>query len=248
MATGRMRRGLCSQTVSPPTTPCGTRLTQTFRVLRYDTRGHGASAVPPGPYAFDDLVSDVIGLLDHMQITRATYVGLSLGGMTGIGLALAHPERLEKLVVCDARADGPEGFVKSWDERIAAIEKGGLAAVVAGTMERWLVPSFRTANPEVTKRLADMILGTQPAGYVGCASALKRLDYLKDMHKITTPSLFVVGREDLGAPVAAMQQMTDRVAGARLAVIDNAAHLPNIDNAAGFDQAIAGFLGLDVRA
>jgi 3-oxoadipate enol-lactonase len=224
------------------------RLTQKYRVLRYDTRGHGASDAPTGPYTFDQLVGDVVGLLDHMKIARATFMGLSLGGMTGIGLALAHPGRLEKLVVCDARADGPDGFVKSWDERIAAIEKGGLQAIVAGTLERWLVPSFRAGNPEVTKRVADMILATPPAGYIGCAGALKRLDYLKDMHKIITPSLFVVGREDLGAPVAAMQQMADGVSGARLAIIDNAAHLPNIDNAAGFDQAIAGFLELAARA
>jgi 3-oxoadipate enol-lactonase len=220
------------------------RLTQKYRVLRYDTRGHGASDAPVGPYSFDMLVADVVAVMVHARIAKATYMGLSLGGMTGIGLALAHPDRLEKLVVCDARADGPEGFVKSWDDRIAALAHGGMASILSATIERWLVPSFRAAHPDVVKRVEAMILKTPVQGYVGCAQALKRLDYLKDMHRITTPSLFVVGREDLGAPVAAMQQMAERVPGARLAIVHNAAHLPNIDNAAGFDAAVAPFLGL----
>jgi 3-oxoadipate enol-lactonase len=223
-------------------------LTKKFRVLRYDTRGHGQSDAPAGAYSFPMLVADVIALLDHIKIAKAHYMGLSLGGMTGIGLALAHPSRLEKLVCCDARADGPEGFVKSWDERLAAIEKGGLEAIVGGTLERWLVQSFRDASPDTTARIRAMILATPPSGYKGCAEALKRLDYLKDMNRIITPSLFVVGREDLGAPVAAMQDMAARVPGAKLAIIDNAAHLPNVDNAKAFNAAIAPFLGLTSAA
>ena len=219
-------------------------LKQKYRVVRYDTRSHGHSSAPAGPYTFDLLIADVIALFDALKISRATFMGLSLGGMTGIGLALQHPARLEKLVVCDARADGPEGFVKSWDDRIAALGKDGMASIVGGTLERWLVPAFRAANPETVKRVEAMILATPVAGYIGCAEALKRLDYLKDMQRIKTPTLFVVGREDLGAPVVAMQQMADRVEGARLAVVDDAAHLPNIDNAKGFDMAIAAFLGL----
>jgi 3-oxoadipate enol-lactonase len=219
-------------------------LTKKFRVLRYDTRGHGHSDAPAGAYSFPMLVADVIALLDHMEVTKAHYMGLSLGGMTGLGVALAHPARLEKLICCDARADAPEAFVKSWGERLAAIDKSGLAAIAGGTLERWLVQSFRDANPETTARIRAMILATPVAGYKGCVEALKRLDYLKDMSRITTPSLFVVGREDLGAPVAAMQDMAARVPGAKLAIIDHAAHLPNVDNAQAFNAAIAPFLGL----
>jgi 3-oxoadipate enol-lactonase len=176
------------------------------------------------------------------------FMGLSLGGMTALGMALTHPARLEKIVCCDARADGPEAFIKSWDERLAAIDKGGLAAIVGGTLDRWLVQSFRDANPDTTARIRAMILATPVAGYKGCAEALKRLDYLKDMGRIATPSLFVVGREDLGAPVAAMQEMAARVPSAQLAIIDNAAHLPNVDNATAFNATIAPFLGLTPAA
>jgi 3-oxoadipate enol-lactonase len=219
-------------------------LTRRFRVLRYDTRGHGQSDVPSGPYSFELLVDDVIGLLDQMKIERAHFMGLSLGGMTGIGLALKVPERLEALVVCDARADAPEPFVKGWEERIAAIERDGMKSIVAGTIERWLVPQFRATHPDIVQRVERMIAETPAAGYVGCAHALKRLDYLRNMQRITAPSLFVVGREDAGAPPPVMQQMAARVPKALFEIVENAAHLPNIDNERGFEAAISHFLGL----
>src|SRR3712207_4811904 len=98
-------------------------LTTRYRVLRYDTRGHGLSDAPDGPYSFDMLVDDVVALMDHYAIDKAAYMGLSLGGMTGLGLALAHPNRVEKLVCCDARADTPEPVMKGWDERLATVER-----------------------------------------------------------------------------------------------------------------------------
>jgi 3-oxoadipate enol-lactonase len=219
-------------------------LTRRYRVLRYDTRGHGASDAPEGPYDFSMLVADVVAVMDHHGIDKVTYMGLSLGGMTGLGLALAHPERVTRLVCCDARADAPEPFARSWDERLAAIEAGGMAAIGPGTLERWLNPTFRAAHPEVVARIEAMIFGTSPVGYAGCAAALKRLDYAKDLHRISVPTLFVVGSEDLGAPPAVMQAMANAVPGASLVVVQGSAHLPNIDNAPGFRAAVAPFLGL----
>ncbi len=215
-----------------------------YRVLRYDTRGHGLSDAPDGPYSFDMLVDDVVALMDHHGIERAAYMGLSLGGMTGLGLALKHPQRVERLVCCDARADAPEPFVKSWDERLAAIEREGMRGILQGTIERWLTPTFRKENPEVVARVEQMILGTSLAGYRGCAEALKRLDYLKDLARITVPTLFVVGAEDAGAPPDVMRRMAEAVPGARLAVVPDAAHIANMDNAAGFYEAVADFLEL----
>ncbi|MDQ4061740.1 MAG: 3-oxoadipate enol-lactonase [Pseudomonadota bacterium] len=219
-------------------------LTARYHVLRYDTRGHGASDAPEGPYDFDMLIADVIAVMDHHGVERATFMGLSLGGMTGLGLALAHPERLSRLVCCDARADAPEPFVKSWDERIAVIEREGMRGILQGTIERWLVPAFRAANPDVTARVEAMILNTPLTGYKGCAGALKRLDYFKDLHRISVPTLFVVGAEDAGAPPEVMKRMAEMVPGARIAVVTNAAHLPNLDNQAGFHAAIRDFLDL----
>jgi 3-oxoadipate enol-lactonase len=219
-------------------------LTSNYRVLRYDTRGHGLSDAPDGAYSFDMLVADVIALMDHYGIDKATFMGLSLGGMTGLGLALKHPDRIEKLVCCDARADAPEAYVKSWDDRIATIERDGMRGIVGPTLERWLVPSFRKENPEVVARFEQMILSTPVSGYKGCAEALKKLDYLKDLGRLSVPTLFVVGADDAAASPDVMARMAEAVPGARLAVVPNAAHIANVDNAAGFDEAVADFLGL----
>jgi 3-oxoadipate enol-lactonase len=219
-------------------------LTSRYRVLRYDTRGHGRSDAPQGPYSLPMLAHDVVGLLDHYGIDKATFMGLSLGGMTGLGLAIDHADRLEKLVCCDARADAPEPFVKSWDDRLAVIEREGLRGILNGTLERWLVPAFRAAQPDAVANVERMILATSPVGYRGCAEALKRLDYLKDLPRIALPTLFVVGAEDLAAPADVMRRMAEAVPGAKLVIIPDAAHLPNLGNAAVFNEAIAGFLGL----
>ena len=219
-------------------------LRRRYHVLRYDTRGHGASTAPEGPYGFDDLVGDAVAVLDHHGIEQAVYMGLSLGGMTGLGLALGHPARLARLVCCDARADAPEPFVKGWDERLAVVEARGLAGLLAGTVERWLTALYREAHPQEVKQVEAMILSTSPTGWKGCAEALKRLDYLKDLPKIALPTFFVVGAEDVAAPEPAVREMAAAVPGAELAVVPNAAHLSNVDNAEAFNRAITPFLGL----
>ncbi len=220
------------------------KLNRTYRVLSYDTRGHGASDAPPGPYSFPDLVGDVIAIMDHCKIAKATFMGLSLGGMTGMGLALSHPDRFDRIVVCDARADNPEPFVKSWDDRMAAIDAGGLKAILNGTMERWFVEPWRKANPERLKAFEDAFLKTSVTGYKGCAEALKTLNYLKDLGAVKVPILYVGGEQDMGAPIAAMGAMSAATPGSALAGIPDAAHLPNVDNPAAFDRAIAPFLRL----
>lgn len=215
-----------------------------YRVLSYDTRGHGRSDAPEGPYTFDDLTGDVIGLMDYFGIGQADYMGLSLGGMTGLGLAIHHPERIKRLICCDARADAPEGFVKSWGERVAAIEAGGIASILNGTMERWFSQKFRDGQPEMMAAMNAMFLETAATGYKGCAAALQKLDYLKDLDKITCPTLYIVGDEDFGAPPAVMKDMTDHTSGAMLAEIVGAAHIANVDEPEAFNAAVAAFLRL----
>jgi 3-oxoadipate enol-lactonase len=219
-------------------------LTRRYNVLRYDTRGHGGSSTPPGPYAMPDLVDDAVGIIDHFGLGKATFMGLSLGGMTGLGLALDHSDRLDRLICCDARADAPDPFRKSWDVRIAEVAAGGMQAILSGTVERWLHADTRGNNMACVESVEAMILSTSPAGYQGCAEALKGLDYRRRMAEIPVPGLFVVGEEDAGASTAVMQDMANAVPGARLAVIPHAAHLPNLDNPAAFNGAIAGFLGI----
>jgi 3-oxoadipate enol-lactonase len=215
-----------------------------YRVASYDTRGHGASGAPPGDYSFDDLVGDAIAVMDHFGIATATFMGLSLGGMTGLGLAIQHGHRIERLVCCDARADAPPPFIQSWDDRLAAIDRGGLAAVAPGTMERWFVERWRAEHPEQLERFHQAFLSTSPEGYRGCAAALKKLDYRKDLGRIQIPSLYVVGEKDMGAPPAVMREMADATPDADFALVPDAAHLPNVDNTVAFDRAIAAFLEL----
>ncbi len=220
-------------------------LEQRYSVIIYDTRGHGASDAPEGPYSFADLVDDAAAVLDHYGVEQADFMGLSLGGMTGLGLALEYPERVGKLVCCDARADAPAGFVTGWDDRIAAIDAGGVEAILNGTMERWFTETFRTHAPDMLARMHAMFLETSATGYKGCAAALKQLDYLKDLGKLRLPVLYVVGTEDAGAPPDVMRAMCEATPGAKFAEVPDAAHIANVDNPAGFNAAISDFLNLD---
>lgn len=217
-------------------------LTRTHRVLRYDTRGHGASDAPEGPYDFDMLVSDMIAVLDHFGVETADVMGLSLGGMTALGLGLDRPERVRRLIVCDARADAPPPFVEGWDARIAAVSEGGMQAVAEGTLERWFTAACRAARPQAIERARDMILTTSPAGYVGCAHALKGLDYLRRLDAMRRPVLYVVGSEDGGAPKEVMAAMADETPDGRLTILPNLAHIPNMEDPAAFAGAVEGWL------
>jgi 3-oxoadipate enol-lactonase len=219
-------------------------LQQRYRILSYDARGHGASEAPPGPYAFDDLVADVIALMDRFGIGGASFMGLSLGGMTGLGLAIRHPDRLARLVCCDARADAPAPYVQGWNDRLAAVEKGGLAAIMPDTMERWFVERWRRENPDELRRFQEAFLATSRQGYRGCVAALQQLDYLKDLGQIRCPVLYVAGEKDMAASPATMQAMADATPQGQLAVVPDAAHLSCVDNGAAFRAAVAPFLDL----
>jgi 3-oxoadipate enol-lactonase len=214
-------------------------LTQTHCVLRYDTRGHGQSSTPPGPYDFPMLVGDMLALLDHVGAAKADILGLSLGGMTALGLGLAHPDRIRRMVVCDARADNPPPFVASWDDRIAAISAQGMEGVSEGTLSRWFSP---TCPPAIRDKAARMILSTPVAGYTACARALQGLDYLRHLPALSVPTLYVVGAEDLAAPPAAMQGMADATPGARLVALPGLGHVPNMERPDLFNAAVTPFL------
>lgn len=223
-------------------------LTGRYRVLRYDTRGHGGSDAPPGPYRFAHLTADVLGLLDHFGIETAAFMGLSMGGMTGLGLAIDHPDRVHRLVCADGRADAPEAFRAMWDDRISKVETGGLSAIVDGTLASWLTDDWRAANPDRLSRLREMVLNNDPAGYVACCHAIKELDYLRRLGDVTIPLLYVGGRQDLGAAPEVMQAMADATPGGRYVAIENAAHVANINAVAPFNAAIDDFLGISEPA
>jgi 3-oxoadipate enol-lactonase len=214
-------------------------LTRTHRVLRYDTRGHGQSGVPDGPYSFAVLVADMIALLDRVGAGRADIMGLSLGGMTALGLGLAHPGRVRRMVVCDARADSPPPFVASWDDRVAAVAAHRMEAIAEGTLARWFSPACPDAVRDQARR---MILSTPVAGYTACARALQGLDYLRHLGGLTVPVLYVVGAEDVAAPPAAMQAMAGATPGAHLVTLPGLGHVPNMERPDLFNAAVVPWL------
>lgn len=214
-------------------------LTRTHRVIRYDTRGHGQSTAPEGPYDFPMLVADMAAVLDHVGADKADVMGLSLGGMTALGLGLAQPDRIGRMVVCDARADNPPPFVSGWDDRIASIAAGGMEAIREGTLSRWFSPA---CPPGPRDRAGAMILATPVTGYTGCARALQGLDYLRHLARLPMPVLYVVGAEDLAAPPAAMQAMAEATPQGHLTQLPGLAHVPNMENPGLFNATTAPFL------
>lgn len=217
-----------------------------YRVVRYDTRGHGDSPTPVGPYSFDTLVSDAFGVMDRHGMETATVMGCSLGSMTALGMGLSHPERITRIVCTAARADSPPAFRQSWDDRIAVIQEEGVAGLWDGALGNWLTPAFRDANPEIVAMMKAEFLKTTPDGYTGCAVALKGLDYLKDLGAMTVPMLFIAGSEDKGASPETMKQMSDACPESLFSVIEGAGHIINLNEAKAFNLAITSFLEMNI--
>lgn len=216
-------------------------LARDFRVIRYDTRGHGASDAPRGPYSFADLTGDVIALLDALAIARAHFVGLSLGGMTALGLALEYPSRIASIGVANCGAQAIQGATAMWDERIANARSHGMAAVVEPTIARWFSANMLATRPAELEPIRHMIAATPVMGYVGCCAALKALAYRERLAALRVPALFIAGTQDPAVPPAVMVDMHQRVAGSRYLELP-AAHLSNVECAAAFNTALADFL------
>lgn len=219
-------------------------LSGSYRVLRYDTRGHGGSDAPEGPYDFDGLVRDVIGLMDAHEIDKAAFMGLSMGGMTGLGLALDHADRVSRVVCADGRADAPDPFRAMWDQRMAAVSENGLAGIVEGTLATWFTEEWRAANPDALSKVRNMVLGNDPKGYIACCKALQKLDYLRRLGEVSIPVLYVGGSQDKGAAPEVMQAMAAATPGGVFHEVPDAAHVANINQPDAFNRAIADFLGL----
>ena len=213
-----------------------------FQVLRYDLRGHGDSDVPPGPYTLELLAEDVIGLLDSLNIDRMHFVGMSVGGMIGQSLALNHANRLKTLVLCDTAAIIPQEAQPIWQERIERTRAKGMVSQVDETMQRWFTPAFLGQNPPMVGLIRKQILATPVAGYLGCAEAIRRLNYLKRLHEIKLPTLIMVGEDDPGTPVSASQAIHERITDSKLVILPSARHLSNVEQAEAFNAALLAFL------
>jgi 3-oxoadipate enol-lactonase len=210
-----------------------------FRVVRYDQRGHGKSAVPAGPYKLDRLAQDVIDLLDALKIEKAAYCGLSLGGMTGMHLGKRQSRRFSRIALCNTAAFMPPKDM--WDARIKSVTDGGMESVVDAVVERWFTLAFRQKEVKEVKRIRAQILATKPAGYAGCCAAIRDMDERDHFGLIETPTLVLIGARDPATPPEKGDYIAERIPAAQKQVLD-AAHLSNVERPEDFNRVVLGFL------
>jgi 3-oxoadipate enol-lactonase len=202
-------------------------LEERFLVIRYDTRGHGASPVPTGPYSVDDLTDDVVALLDGLGVEHAHVVGLSLGGMTAMRLAARNPDRVKRVVLLSTAAElaPPE----TWFERAATVRAQGSRAVAEAVVARWFTPEFLESHPETRRDAEQMVSATPAEGYAACCEAIAAFDVREQLSSITAPTLAIAGAEDLATPPARLEEIVSAIPGSRLLVVEHAAHLANAE-------------------
>jgi 3-oxoadipate enol-lactonase len=217
-------------------------LTSRYRVLRYDTRGHGGTDAPPGPYSLDELTEDVRVLLQALGIGRTHFVGLSMGGMIGQIMALKYPQMLQSLALCDTMSRVPTEAKPMWDDRIHAAETRGMEALVESTLARWFTEPFRQKGSPVLDQVRTMIRTTPTRGYAGCCHAIAALNLTDRLKAIALPTLIIVGEDDPATPVAASRMIHEQIKGSDLVILQSAAHLSNLEQPQAFNQALTAFL------
>ncbi|HEY7280706.1 MAG TPA: 3-oxoadipate enol-lactonase [Actinomycetota bacterium] len=216
-------------------------LGERFRLIRYDTRGHGSSPVPPGPYDVADLGADLLALLDRLGIDRASLCGLSIGGMTAMWVAANAPERVDRLALCStsARFDSPERYA----ERAAIVRAEGMAPVANTAVRRWFTERFASEQPRVVDEFHDMLLATPPEGYAACCGVVERTDLTPSIGSIAAPTLLLAGADDPSTPPPHAERIAARVAGARVVVLPGS-HLLNVERADEASRAILDHLSV----
>jgi 3-oxoadipate enol-lactonase len=214
------------------------RLATTHQVARSDHRGHGGSAVPAGPYTMDQLVDDAARRIREWGRGPGVFVGLSMGGMVGQGLAIRHPELIKGLVIANSTSQYPPAAEPAWTQRIAAVEAGGMNAVAEMVVERYVHAEFRAAHPAATQALRDTLLRCDAAGYAAACHAVAAVDWLDQLATIHVPTLVIAGGRDIGATPAMAKDIADRIPGAKLRVFEEASHLSVSEAPQDFGRAV----------
>jgi 3-oxoadipate enol-lactonase len=215
-------------------------LTDTYRVLRYDTRGHGRSGVTPGPYSIESLSKDLVGLLDALKVSKAHVVGLSMGGMTAQYVGANFPERVLSLGLCNTASEMPPR--STWAARIESAQQSGIAALVDGTIQRWFREGFTQRSPEKITAVRKMILATPVEGYIANASAVRDMAQTTMLLKIKAPTLVMTGRQDPACTVDQGTVLHRMIDGSKFVIIEDAAHLSNIEQPEVFNRNLRAFL------
>jgi 3-oxoadipate enol-lactonase len=216
-------------------------LTTHFKVLRFDTRGHGMSSAPPDPYKLEELAQDVNDLFEFLNIQKTHWIGLSMGGMIGQTLILKHPNLFHSLVLADTTSKRPDNAKQMWGERIAKAKAEGMTAMVESTLKRWFADEFRRAHPEIIQKMAKGIETTSVSGFSGCCDAISDINTFARLKEIECPTLILVGEHDHGTPPEMAHAMKAQMPKAFFSVIPNAGHISNVEQPAIFNQHLIDF-------
>ena len=214
-----------------------------YKVLRFDTRGHGGSDAPAEAYTLDMLADDLHGLLGKLGVGSPHFVGLSMGGMIGMTYALKYPRAFKSLVLCDTSSRIPPEAKPVWAERIQIATEQGMEPLVEPTLKRWFTEPFLAKRNSLIERVADMIRKTPARGYVGCCHAIPQIDLTGKLGAITCPVQVIVGDKDVGTPVAMSEAIHRAIPSSELVIIPDASHLSNLEQPAAFNAALLKFLG-----
>jgi len=215
-------------------------LPKSLRIIRYDTRGHGLTSAPEGDYFMGDLVSDAAALLDHLQVKNCIFVGLSVGGMIAQGLAAERMDLVRAMVLSNTAAK--IGTTAMWQDRMAAVAKGGIAALEASILERWFAARFRREKPSELAGWRHMLCRTPLAGYIGVSAAISETDLFDSTARLTLPTLAIAGSEDGSTPPDLVRETADLIKGARFQLIRGAAHLPCVEQPEEYAALLTTFL------
>ena len=213
-----------------------------YRILAYDTRGHGGTEAPKGAYSLEQLADDLYFLLKELGIKQTHYCGLSMGGMIGQTFALKYPGVFKTLTLADTTSRYPAEAASTWVDRIKIAESKGMEPLAQPTLERWFTEPFRKSNPAVVEAIRKLIVATPVAGYAGCCHALPKINATARLKEIRCPILVIVGEQDPGTPPSMAKEIHDNAPGSQLVVLPQAAHLANLEQPAGFTRALESFL------
>jgi 3-oxoadipate enol-lactonase len=215
--------------------------TAKYRVLRYDRRGHGKSAVPKGPYSMEMLGRDAVAVLDGLGIRKANWLGLSMGGMEGMWLGANAGDRFDKIILSNTSTHYADKTM--WHNRMDAVTKGGSVAAIADmVINAWLTQGFQKSHPDTASRMKEMMIATPVEGYLACCAAVRDMDHREIIKSIKNPTLIIAGSKDPATNVAAAEFIRDNIPGSKLAIVE-AAHIANVEVPEVYAKTVLDFLG-----
>lgn len=221
------------------------RMSDKVRIVRYDTRGHGQSDVPKGPYSIDQLGQDAEAILAALDIQSAVFCGLSLGGLTGMWLGAARSKRVAGLILANTAANFPPATM--WQERAAAVRTNGMQSLVGATLDRWFTKSYHTSHPDRLAELGRMVGATPAEGYAGCCEVLAAADLKPRLANVACPVRVICGQHDPSTPPARGEEIVASIAGSDMVVLD-AAHISSVEAPDAFAEAVTQFLSRALSA